>query len=136
MIVLDCNAAIAMVRATAEGDAFRALLLEGEEAIAPRFFRIELSNVFWKLARAGMIGEGEVNGSVKAALGLVSEFYEDDDLIVEALSEAMRLEHPVYDMLYFVLARRTQATLFTLDRTLQQLCLDNGVNCVFMDTEF
>ena len=42
----------------------------------------------------------------------------------------------VYDMLYFVLARRNAATLFTLDRKLQQLCLDNGVDCVLTDTNF
>ena len=46
------------------------------------------------------------------------------------------LRHPVYDMLYFVLARRNAATLFTLDRKLQQLCLDNGVDCVLTDTNF
>ena len=42
----------------------------------------------------------------------------------------------IRDRLYFVLARRNAATLFTLDRKLQQLCLDNGVNCVLTDTEF
>ena len=67
---------------------------------------------------------------------LVSEFCEDDELVVEALSEAVRLNHPVYDLMYLVLARRHAATLFTLDRKLQQLCLDNGVNCVLTDTEF
>ena len=33
-------------------------------------------------------------------------------------------------MFYFVLARRTGGTLFTTDRKLMKLCLDNGVNCV------
>ena len=36
--------------------------------------------------------------------------------------EAMRLDHPVYGLLYFVLARREGATLFTLDQKLQGLC--------------
>ena len=102
MIVLDCNAALAMARGTMEGDAFRSLMLRGEEAIAPRFFSVELANALWKMA----------------------------------FSEAVRLNHPVYDMLYFVLARRNAATLFTLDRKLQQLCLDNGVDCVLTDTNF
>lgn len=33
-----------------------------------------------------------------------------------------------------ILARRNAATLFTLDRKLQELCLDAGVNCVFTET--
>ena len=62
--------------------------------------------------------------------------YLDKTQCCEATKEAMRLRHPVYDMLYFVLARRNAATLFTLDRKLQQLCLDNGVDCVLTDTNF
>lgn len=54
----------------------------------------------------------------------------------EALTEAVRLRRPVYDMVYFVLARRLGATLFTLDKRLQALCIDNGVNCVRLDTQF
>ena len=129
MIVLDCNAALAMARGTVEGDAFRSLMLRGEEAIAPRFFGIESANALWKMVRAGMMTEDEASDSLKAATNLVSDFCPDDDLVVEAFS-------PVYDMLYFVLARRNAATLFTLDRKLQQLCLDNGVDCVLTDANF
>ena len=57
-------------------------------------------------------------------------------MLREALIEAIRLDHPVYDLLYLVLARREGATLFTLDQKLQNLCLDNGVNCVFLDKDF
>ncbi len=73
---------------------------------------------------------------VAQATSLVDEFYRTEDLLREALMEAMRLDHPVYDMLYFVLARREGATLFTLDQKLQSLCADNGVDCVFLDKEF
>ena len=54
MIVLDCNAALAMARGTMEGDAFRSLMLRGEEAIAPRFFSVELANALWKMVRAAI----------------------------------------------------------------------------------
>ena len=36
----------------------------------------------------------------------------------------------MYGMFYFVLARRTGGTLFTVDRKLMKLCRDNGVNCI------
>ena len=46
----------------------------------------------------------------------------------------MRLEHSSYDMVYFILARRTGATLFTLDKKLIELCLNNGVDCLYKTT--
>ena len=46
------------------------------------------------------------------------------------LSEAIRVDHSLYDMLYFVLARRTSSTLLTCDRRLAKLCEQNGVDCV------
>ena len=136
MIILDCNAALAITQEHAEGCAFQSLMLEGEETVAPRFFKVELANALWKLVRAGVMDQDGAKGHIEAANNLVSEFCEDDELVVEALSEAVRLNHPVYDLMYLVLARRHAATLFTLDRKLQQLCLVNGVNCVLTDTEF
>ena len=60
----------------------------------------------------------------------VDEYVNDGELIVEALGEALRLDHSLYDMLYFVLARRTSSPLVTCDKRLSRLCKDNGVECV------
>ena len=113
MIVLDCSAAVDMVRETEAGRALRQLMLEGEEVISSQLFLIEVSNAFWKYHKAGLLDDKTVCANIEKAIA-----------------------HPVYDMLYFVLARRNAATLFTLDRKLQQLCLDNGVDCVLTDTNF
>ncbi len=136
MIVLDCNAAIAMIRNTPEGKALRALLLDDEEVYAPRFFCAETTQTVSKYVRANLAEHDEAAIFFSSVVNLVDDFYDDEDLIKEALSESMRLSHSVYDLLYFVLARRHMATLFTLDKRLQELCLNNGVNCVFLDTEF
>ena len=96
-----------------------------------------MSNAFWKYHKAGLLDEKTVCANIENAIALVDEFCDlDITLCCEATKDAMRLRHRVYDMLYFVLARRNAATLFTLDRKLHQLCLDNGVNCVLTDTEF
>lgn len=130
MIVLDVNAAIAVVREEPEGDALRGLMLKGESAIAPRLFINELANTISKYVRGGLFSK-ELGLKVgNAACRLVSEFVSDEDCWREACSEAIRLEHSAYDMFYLVLARRTGSTLFTLDRRLQNLCLDNGVNSI------
>ena len=137
MIVLDCSAAVDMVRETEAGRALRQLMLEGEEVISSQLFLIEVSNAFWKYHKAGLLDEKTVCANIEKAIALVDEFCDlDKTQCCEATKEAMRLRHPVYDMLYFVLARRNAATLFTLDRKLQQLCLDNGVDRVLTDTNF
>lgn len=136
MIILDSSAAVDMVRETDEGKALLSLMLTGETVISLDLFYAEVSNAFWKYCKAGFYGEDDARRRIAKAIRLVDEFYPIEDCQVEAFGEAVRLQHPVYDMMYLVLARRNAATLFTLDRKLQQLCLDNGVNCVLTDTEF
>ncbi len=136
MIVIDCSAAMGMVRKTPEGNALSDLALDGETAIAPDVFYAELGNALWECVRSGDLGRSQIREAMEAAIGLVDRIYSSKDILAEAILEAARLDHPVYDMLYFVLARREGATLFTLDRKLQNLCLDNGVNCVFLDKDF
>lgn len=134
MIVLDCNAAVAIVLETEEGLALQALMLEEEECIAPSLLCSEMANALTSLSRAGSIPKEAAPMLLKAALSLPDRFVDDAELLPEALVEAIRHGHPAYDMFYLVLARRFAATLFTLDRRLQRLCLDNGVECVLADT--
>ena len=61
---------------------------------------------------------------------LVDCFHDDASLAKEALSESIRYRHPAYDMFYLVLARRTGATLFTLDKKMWALARDMHVNCI------
>lgn len=135
MIVLDCSAAINMLAETPEGKGLAALLLEGEAVISPAFFCAEITHVLETRVRGGYASKGKVQAMGRMCLALVDEFVPDADLWEEALTESLRLKHSSYDLFYFVLARRKGATLFTLDRRLQELCLDNGVDCVFSDTK-
>ena len=64
------------------------------------------------------------------ALDLADRYISDESLLPEALNECFRLDHSIFDMLFFILARRTRGTLFTADAKLQNLCLDHGVECV------
>ncbi len=136
MIVLDTCAATGIVRKTPEGQALVQLMLDGEKVISHDFFPVEVGNVFWKHAHAHNITSDEALKLTTEATNLVDEIYPTSDFLHEALREAIRLDHSIYDLLYFVLARREGATVFTLDQKLQKLCLDNGVNCVYTNTKF
>lgn len=130
MIVLDVNAAYAMVDGTAEGLGMKGLMLEGEKAIAPTRFCSESANVAWKNVQFGFLDRDRSVDRMMSALGLVDEFYPDESMIAEAVDEALARRHSVYDMFYLVLARRTGATLFTLDKKLVEICHEAKVNCI------
>lgn len=130
MIVLDCNAAISMAQLDDNGKALLWLRDTGERAIAPDLIQPEIAHVLSKYVRGNYCCAEEAAKLGMIALGCVDNIIPTSSLWVEAMAEAARLKHSAYDMLYFVLARRTASTLFTLDRKLQQVCLDNGVNCV------
>jgi predicted nucleic acid-binding protein len=48
----------------------------------------------------------------------------------EALYEAIRLEYSVYDMLYFILAKRYNAMLLTCDGPLNRIADKEGITIV------
>lgn len=130
MIVLDCSAAVEMVRGTEPGNALRSLILEGEWVIAPEIFHAELANTLWKYVRIGSLKRAEAFEYLRRAQSLIEEFTRMKDLAPEALAEAARLHHPAYDMFYFVLARRNAATLMTTDKKLMRLCEEQGIDYV------
>ncbi len=130
MIVLDSCALVDMVRQTEEGLALQQLLLANEKVISCDLIRAEAASVFRKLTRAYGLSAAEAEARLNAGLNMIDEFYPIEDLQSEALRESVRLDHSTYDLFYFVLARRTGATLFTLDRSLMRLCHDHGVECI------
>lgn len=131
MIVLDCSAAVEIVRKTADGGALKTFMLEGGEVVAPSLFHEELASTFWKLVRADVMSKDKAIEYIKAAEGLVERFIPPDDFVIEAMCESLKLHHPTYDMFYLVLARRCGATLLTIDQKLIDLCDQQGVDCVY-----
>lgn len=130
MVVIDVSAAVAIAKDTEEGRAFRLLLNKPERIVAPRLFLEEMANVAWKYAAIGDISEDDASRLFWKAAELVDYYADTEPLLTEAINEAMRHNHPVYDMIYFVLARRNAATLFTLDKKLRAICESSGVNCI------
>lgn len=130
VIVLDANAAVEIVRGTEAGAAVECLILDEEEKIAPAFFQVEVRNVFWKYMQFASMAQSEGLAHIADAMDLVDRFYPVEPLVDEALLESLRQKHSIYDMLYLCLARRCRATVLTLDRKLQEACLEVGVDCI------
>lgn len=56
-----------------------------------------------------------------SAFALVDEFVRGAELYREALSFAAQYDHPVYDSMYAILARRNAGGLITVDDRLKKL---------------
>lgn len=130
MIVLDCSAAVAIVRETLEGNALRALMLENETTLTSEMFVAEVRNSFWKYVRAQLMTIEEAELYIEKAIGLVDEFVPLKENADEAFAEAVRQNHSVYDMFYLTLVRRSAGTLFSLDKKLVNLCTEMKLDCV------
>lgn len=134
MAILDTSAAIhlALNPIDDSSDDVVRQLMEDQRFVAPSLLRTEAAQVAWKYVHAGHLDHGNAAKLMEAAIGYVDEFVDDRQLVREAFNEAVRLNHPLYDMLFFVLARRTGTPLLTCDHKLAKLCCDNNVECVIL----
>ena len=89
-----------------------------------------LDGNFGSERKVWILGKELAMSKLEESLALVDEVIPTRSLMREVVSESVRLGHPVYDIFYFVLARRLGATLFTLDKRLVKLCKQEGVDCV------
>lgn len=119
--VLDASAAIRIVLGDADRAPLVAALQTSEFVMAPSLFHSEVSNTLWKYVRAGLLDAAGAQARYRDAVDLVDHFEADADLAVAALAAASTHHHPVYDLIYLVLARRHGCDLITADRKLLAL---------------
>ena len=74
-----------------------------------------------RIKSTGHLKEMEALEYLNEVSELVVHPMEDEELASEALSVAIKYEHPVYDAMYAVLARRLSCPLMTRDRRLRDL---------------
>ena len=96
-------------------------LLDAAVVLAPALFATEVANALWKYVGSGDLPSSDALDRREEALALVDTFVPDAALGAESLAEAIRRSHPVYDLLYAVLARRHGASVLTFDRRLAKL---------------
>jgi len=120
-LVLDASAVVRIIEGSPEAVVLHEALLEADLVIAPELMLTEVANALWRLQRAGQLDAATLQPLLARATALVDHIEPDRTLQPEALALATHLNHPVYDCLYLVLARREVATLLTVDQKLQGL---------------
>lgn len=118
-LVLDASAGVRLVTRGTNWESIEQAIAGADETVAPGWYGVEVADALWLTARHGDIDAAQARVMLGQALELLdSQVAASPDLLGEALREAVRLGHPVYDLLYLVVARRTGAALVTADRRL------------------
>ena len=120
--VLDASAAVRLVLREPGSEGLQERLRGASLVLVPSLYFSEVANALWKYASlaADLTPETCAERLTEAEF-LVDEVVDDRELIVEAFHQAVTHGHPVYDLLYAVLARRTAARVLTRDRRLAGL---------------
>lgn len=127
-IILDASAAANVIMRTDLALSLIKVLKQGQRISAPTLYHSEIANTLWKYVRAGELDTDNALSRYEEAIGLIDSFERDEQLITEALSAATRYKHPVYDLLYVVLARRHGSKVLTVDKRLITLLTEMDEN--------
>lgn len=120
-VVIDASAAIGVVLALPGTEIFTPLLEEGALVTAPDLYVAEISNAIWKYRKADLLPLERCELLLEQAISLPDRIESSSALYQESFALACRHLNPVYDALYLILARRTNATILTMDRRLAAL---------------
>ena len=120
-LVLDASAALEAVLGRTKAVVVLDFIETANTVRAPELYSAEVANALRKHVRAGDLELEEAQKALRIALDLIDSTTPSRELAVEALATAAAYDHPVYDALYAITARRTGATVCTLDRRLAAL---------------
>ncbi len=120
-VVIDASAAVGLVLAFPDTEIFTPLLEQAALVTAPDLYIAEVSNAIWKYRKADFLPMERCELRLEQAVSLPDRIESSSALYQEAFALACRHLHPVYDAIYLILARRTNATILTMDRRLAVL---------------
>lgn len=127
IVVLDASAALEILLKKTESEKYSEVLMDANTVIAPELYLSEISNAAWKHHKLLHFTHAEAMSLAEDGIGLIDHFVPAKEVWKEALRESIAQDHPVYDALYVICARRNDGVLLTCDKRLKQLCKKVGV---------
>lgn len=125
--VLDASAAIEIVLQRNPAEALTKYVTEADWVITPSLFISEVTNTIWKYQKFAELPIRFCEKALEQALALPDDFINELDLYREAFKLSCSFNHPVYDMLYLLTARRNNGILLTLDKKLIKIAINCSV---------
>jgi predicted nucleic acid-binding protein len=125
--VPDASAAIELVLQKPRAELLSRHIADAEWVTAPTLFIAEVTNTMWKYHRFQVLRTDICETAIDNALSIPDTYVNDADLARETFALAARIARPAYDAFYMVLARRHDAELLTLDRSLRSIATNNAI---------
>lgn len=98
-------------------DEARVLLTGSAPLLAPDILPVEVANALWMKVERGELDEPEAVRAIAAVTGRGEpQLRPTPPLVRKAFEIARRLDHPVYDCVYLVLAEELDLPLITADQ--------------------
>jgi predicted nucleic acid-binding protein len=116
------DASVAAKWLAPEPDSVAAEAMLDHELIVPDLLFAEVANILWKKQMRGEMDAAAARVGARWLLQVPLQVHNSAQLMVEALSVAIQLQHPAYDGFYLALALRVDAPLVTADRRLVERC--------------
>ena len=126
-IVLDTSAALGIVMHAPGWEAQEKAVREAEWIEAPDLFVPEATNVCWKYHKQGNLSLENCEKALERAIALPDEFVPASGLYREAFALAAAGQRPAYAMFFLALARRNNAILVSLDKSLLAFAVKHDV---------
>ena len=120
--VLDTSAAMDVLLNIGEFEQYKTRIERADAVIAPEIYISEISNVAWKYKKLAGFAHEECLSLADNGINLVDTYIPVIEIWKESLREALNHDHPIYDCLFVVCARRNDGILLTRDTKLKQLC--------------
>ena len=105
-IVVDSSVALKWLVREQDSELAIRLLSPAVRRLAPDLLLVEVANALWKNERLKRIDPAIARRGVAELPRFFTEFFSAHDLVADASSLARDLDHPVYDCLYIIAARR------------------------------
>ncbi len=118
LLVLDASAAIEAVLGRPLALRIVENLEHADRVTVPDLYFAEIANALWKYVRAGDLQLDDAQTMLSIGASLPDDVLPARELETEALATATAFNHPVYDALYAVTARREGAAVCTIDQRL------------------
>jgi predicted nucleic acid-binding protein len=118
-LVLDASAVVRIIEGSPQAVALQDAVASADLVLAPELMLTEVANALWQ--RSGQLEKQGLQQRFSRARDLVDHIESDRSLLAEALALATHMDHPVYDCLYLVLARREVAALLSADQRMLAL---------------
>jgi predicted nucleic acid-binding protein len=130
IVILDASAAIKIIIQQSSVKKLSDFFKNADWVIAPDIFISEVINVFWKYHQFEdlplNISEDYLNKSIR----LIDDYIDAGELYQEAFSFSCQTNHPVYDSMYLICARRHSGIFLSADRKLNKLAQKHSIKVV------